>query len=209
MTIGNAAPADPASKRAGFVGLGLMGAPMAANLLTAGWNVTGWNRSPGAVRDLEALGGNAASHVADLRDEPVIIFMLPDLPFIEEAAAGLLEAWRAAPPAPGTLVVVMSSVSPVAVRAFGLAVADASGGSASVLDAPVSGGTVGAQRGTLQFRLMMRQRDKIVGEFATGILTARNIGRYSKAEYGDVRSYISRHWLCRSKRDDKISRVIL
>ncbi|MGN6442047.1 MAG: NAD(P)-binding domain-containing protein, partial [Arthrobacter sp.] len=50
-----------------------MGAPMAANLLTAGWNVTGWNRSPGAVRDLEALGGNAVSHVADLRDEPVII----------------------------------------------------------------------------------------------------------------------------------------
>ena len=149
MTIGNAAPTDPAPKSAGFVGLGLMGAPMAANLLTAGWNVTGWNRSPGAVRDLEALGGNAASHVADLRDEPVIIFMLPDLPFIEEAAAGLLEAWRAAPPAPGTLVVVMSSVSPVAVRAFGLAVADASGGSASVLDAPVSGGTVGAQRGTL------------------------------------------------------------
>jgi len=146
---GNAGPADPAPKRAGFVGLGLMGAPMAANLLTAGWNVTGWNRSPGAVRDLEALGGNAASHVADLRDEPVIIFMLPDLPFIEEAAAGLLEAWRAAPPAPGTLIVVMSSVSPIAVRAFGLAVADASGGSASVLDAPVSGGTVGAQRGTL------------------------------------------------------------
>jgi hypothetical protein len=67
----------------------------------------------------------------------------------------------------------------------------------------------GVQRRTLQSRLMMRQRDKIVGEFATGILTARNIGRYSKAEYGDVCSYISCHWLCRSKRDDKISRVIL
>lgn len=149
MTIGKAAPADPAPKRAGFVGLGLMGAPMAANLLTAGWQVTGWNRSPAAVIRLEALGGAGASHVADLRDEPVIIFMLPDLPVIEDAAAGLLEAWRAAPPAPGTLVVVMSSVSPVAVQAFGLAVAEASGGNASVLDAPVSGGTDGAQRGTL------------------------------------------------------------
>lgn len=46
MNNGNAGPADPAPKRAGFVGLGLMGAPMAANLLTAGWQVTGWNRSP-------------------------------------------------------------------------------------------------------------------------------------------------------------------
>ena len=133
----------------GFVGLGLMGAPMAANLLGAGWQVKGWNRSPAAVRDLEVLGGSGVGNVADLRDEPVIIFMLPDLPFIEESAAGLLAAWRTAPPAPGTLVVVMSSVSPVGVQAFGLAVAEASAGNASVLDAPVSGGTDGACRGTL------------------------------------------------------------
>ncbi len=133
----------------GFVGLGLMGAPMAANLLGAGWQVKGWNRSPAAVRDLELLGGSGVGNVADLRDEPVIIFMLPDLPFIEESAAGLLGAWRSAPPAPGTLVVVMSSVSPVGVQAFGLAVAEASAGNASVLDAPVSGGTDGARRGTL------------------------------------------------------------
>lgn len=133
----------------GFVGLGLMGAPMAANLVRAGWRVIGWNRSPAAVRDLELLGGAGAGNVADLRDEPVIIFMLPDLPFIEEASDGLLDAWRQKPPAPGTLVVVMSSVSPVGVQAFGLAVAQASAGNASVLDAPVSGGTVGAQRGTL------------------------------------------------------------
>lgn len=122
---------------------------MAANLVKAGWHVSGWNRSPSAVRDLKALGGNGVDRVADLRDQPVIIFMLPDLPYIEDAAAGLLEAWRAAPPAPGTVIVVMSSVSPVAVRAFGLAVAGASGGNASVLDAPVSGGTDGARQGTL------------------------------------------------------------
>ena len=149
MNSGNDALTNPAPKRAGFVGLGLMGAPMAANLLKAAWQVTGWNRSPSAVRDLESLGGSGVGHVADLRDEPVIIFMLPDLSFIEDAAAGLLDAWRSVPPARGTLVVVMSSVSPVAVRAFGLAVADASGGKATVLDAPVSGGTAGAQRGTL------------------------------------------------------------
>ncbi|TQJ58913.1 2-hydroxy-3-oxopropionate reductase [Arthrobacter sp. SLBN-83] len=149
MNNGNDALGNPAPNRAGFVGLGLMGAPMAANLLKAGWQVKGWNRSPAAVRELEELGGTGVDKVADLRDEPFVIFMLPDLPFIEEAAAGLLESWRDVPPTPGTLVVVMSSVSPAGVRAFGLAVADASGGNASVLDAPVSGGTDGARRGTL------------------------------------------------------------
>ncbi|ALV43875.1 2-hydroxy-3-oxopropionate reductase [Pseudarthrobacter sulfonivorans] len=126
-----------------------MGAPMAANLLKAGWSVTAWNRSTAAVDDFVGLGGSRARNVAALRDEPVIIFMLPDLSFIEDAASGLLDDWRLAPPPPGTLVVVMSSVSPVGVKAFGLAVADASGGNAIVLDAPVSGGTEGAQRGTL------------------------------------------------------------
>lgn len=76
---------------AGFVGLGLMGAPMADNLIKGGWSVSGWNRSPAAVRDLELLGGTGVESVADLRDEPIIIFMLPDLPHIEDAAAGLLE----------------------------------------------------------------------------------------------------------------------
>jgi 2-hydroxy-3-oxopropionate reductase len=95
------------------------------------------------------LGGSRASSVAALRNEPVIIFMLPDLSFIEDATSGLLAEWRMTPPRPGTLVAVMSSVSPVAVKVFGRAVAEASAGNAVVLDAPVSGGTEGAQRGTL------------------------------------------------------------
>jgi 2-hydroxy-3-oxopropionate reductase len=142
-------PLSGTARSAGFVGLGLMGAPMAANLLKAGWAVSAWNRSPAAVDAFVRLGGASVPNVAALRDEPVIIFMLPDLSFIEEAAAGLLAEWRLAPPEPGTLVVVMSSVSPVGVQAFGVAVAEASGGNATVLDAPVSGGTEGAQRGTL------------------------------------------------------------
>lgn len=133
----------------GFVGLGHMGAPMAANVLRAGWPLTVWNRSAGAVESLKAQGAQAAAHVADLRDHSVVIFMLPDLGFIIDAAAPLLDAWRAAPPAPGTAVVVMSSVSPQAVQAFGNDVAQASSGNAAVLDAPVSGGTVGAENGTL------------------------------------------------------------
>ncbi|MCF3141578.1 MULTISPECIES: NAD(P)-dependent oxidoreductase [unclassified Paenarthrobacter] len=134
-------------KRVGFVGLGLMGAPMAANIAKAGWAVTGWNRSDKAFRDLR--GVERAAEVAHLRDEDAIIFMLPDLPFIEEAAQALLESWRGAPPKPGTAVVIMSSVSPTAVQQFGQTVHEASGGNASVVDAPVSGGTKGAQDGTL------------------------------------------------------------
>ncbi|MET4136831.1 NAD(P)-dependent oxidoreductase [Pseudarthrobacter sp. PvP090] len=136
-------------KEAGFVGLGLMGAPMAANLLSAGWAVTAWNRSPAALEHSAALGGARVAGVEELRDTPVIIFMLPDLSYIEDAAAGLLAAWTETPPAAGTAVVVMSSVSPAAVQAFGARVARASGGNAVVVDAPVSGGTQGAVDGTL------------------------------------------------------------
>lgn len=136
-------------REAGFVGLGLMGAPMAANLLAAGWTVTAWNRSPAALDAFETLGGSRVARVEALRDQPVIVFMLPDLSDIEEASAALLAGWTASPPAPGTAVVVMSSVSPSGVRDFGARVAEASGGTAVVVDAPVSGGTKGAADGTL------------------------------------------------------------
>jgi len=136
-------------QRAGFVGLGLMGAPMAANLVKKGWSVTAWNRSSGALEEFRKRGGSAADNVEQLRDEPVIVFMLPDLAYIEDAAAGLLANWESSPPVPGTAVVVMSSVSPTAVKAFGQRVADASAGNALVVDAPVSGGTQGAIDGTL------------------------------------------------------------
>ncbi|MFE4545048.1 NAD(P)-dependent oxidoreductase [Arthrobacter sp. NPDC056727] len=135
--------------KAGFVGLGLMGAPMAANLVKKGWAVAAWNRSPGALEEFRKLGGSPADSVEQLRDEPVIVFMLPDLAFIEDAATGLLSSWQSSPPAPGTAVVVMSSVSPAAVRAFGQKVQEASAGNAAVVDAPVSGGTKGAMDGTL------------------------------------------------------------
>lgn len=107
------------TQRAGFVGLGLMGAPMTANLVNKGWAVTAWNRSPGALEGIRHVGGSAADSVELLRDEPVIVFMLPDLAYIEDAATGLLASWQSAPPAAGTALVVMSSVSPTRVKAFG------------------------------------------------------------------------------------------
>ncbi|MGR0160123.1 NAD(P)-dependent oxidoreductase [Paenarthrobacter nitroguajacolicus] len=135
------------SQRVGFVGLGLMGAPMASNIASAGWSVTAWNRTDAVFRRLPSV--QRAANVAELRNDDVIIFMLPDLPFIEEAAVDLLESWRDQPPKPGTAVVIMSSVSPTAVQLFGETVRQASSGNAVVVDAPVSGGTAGAQSGSL------------------------------------------------------------
>ncbi|WP_405472011.1 NAD(P)-dependent oxidoreductase [Paenarthrobacter ilicis] len=160
----------------GFVGLGLMGAPMAANLARAGWSVTAWNRSDAVFERLDGI--QRAAGVAEFRDQPVIIFMLPDLSFIEDAAGGLLDAWRAKPPQPGTAVVVMSSVSPEAVRAFGETVSSASGGNAVVVDAPVSGGTVGALNGTLAIMAGASQHDfdRLAPLFAAMGTTVRRMG---------------------------------
>ena len=165
-------------KEAGFVGLGLMGAPMAANLLNAGWSVTAWNRSPAALDQFAALGGRRVAGVEELRDTPVIIFMLPDLSYIEDAAAGLLAAWTEKPPAAGTAVVVMSSVSPGAVKEFGARVARASGGNAVVVDAPVSGGTKGAVEGTLAIMAGAGEEDfqRLVPLFSAMGSTVRRLG---------------------------------
>ncbi|HEY8295348.1 MAG TPA: NAD(P)-dependent oxidoreductase [Micrococcaceae bacterium] len=141
--------AETSTQTIGFIGLGLMGAPMAANLVRSGFRVAGWNRSPGALADLVSAGGERVESVLELRDASVLILMLPDLPYIRDALEPVLAHWQAAPPAPGTVVVVMSSVSPVGVRDFGLQVAGASAGNAVVIDAPVSGGTAGARAGTL------------------------------------------------------------
>ncbi|BCW67434.1 2-hydroxy-3-oxopropionate reductase [Arthrobacter sp. NicSoilB4] len=169
---------DTDRKEAGFVGLGLMGAPMAANLLKAGWAVSAWNRSPAALEEFEARGGVRVGGVEELRDAPVIIFMLPDLSYIEDAAAGLLASWSANPPAAGTALVVMSSVSPAAVQEFGARVARTSGGNAVVVDAPVSGGTTGAVEGTLAIMAGAGEEDfqRLVPLFNALGSTVRRLG---------------------------------
>lgn len=165
-------------KSAGFVGLGLMGAPMAANLLAGGWKVDAWNRSPGALAEFAELGGGRVDEVADLRDHSAIIFMLPDLSFIEEAAAGLLAMWSAKAPTAGTAVVVMSSVSPEGIRKFGQRVSAASGGNAVVVDAPVSGGTQGARDGTLAIMTGAAEADfdRLLPLLSTMGTTVRRMG---------------------------------
>lgn len=134
-----------APQRIGFIGLGIMGAPMAANLVKASYQVTGYNRSPAAVQRLAALGGRAATSVAEaVRDADVVITVLPDTPDVE--AVVLSDDGVLAHAPSGLLHIDMSSISPAASR--GVATRAAAAGVRS-LDAPVSGGEQGAVEGAL------------------------------------------------------------
>lgn len=129
----------------GFIGLGLMGKPMAQNLARAGATVVVHNRSQGAVEALVAegmLAGGSPAGVAAKAD--TVIMMLSDTPAVEAVllgADGVIDGLR-----PGTLVIDMGTTKVPRTRAFAEAVAEKGG---QYVDAPVSGGTIGAENGTL------------------------------------------------------------
>jgi 2-hydroxy-3-oxopropionate reductase len=129
----------------GFVGLGTMGREMALNLLKAGFAVCAYDVRKEAIDDLITRGATGAENPADAaRDADIVISMLPDTPQVEEivyAERGLL----ASPPR-GRLLVDMSTISPVAVRRMH---ADLKAAGVEFLDAPVSGGPVGAKNASL------------------------------------------------------------
>jgi 2-hydroxy-3-oxopropionate reductase len=133
------------SDRIGFIGLGVMGRPMAGHLLARGHRLTVHNRSRAAVDALVAAGANAAASPADVaRASDVVITMLPDTADVERVIAGdagVRDGLRA-----GAVVIDMSSISPVATRALAARVAERG---ATMLDAPVSGGEIGAKNATL------------------------------------------------------------
>src|SRR5258706_5616556 len=124
----------------GFIGLGVMGKPMAKHLIAKGHHVTVYNRSKGAVDELVAAGATAAKSPSDVAQQStIVITMVPDTPDVEAVITGpdgVLAALR-----PGTVVIDMSSISPVATKRLASLVA-AKGG--TMLDAPVSGGEIGA-----------------------------------------------------------------
>jgi 2-hydroxy-3-oxopropionate reductase len=128
-----------------FIGLGIMGAPMAGHLIDAGHDVVGYNRSRPAVDKLVERGGRAASSVADaVRDAEVVITMVPDSPDVEDVALGADGAYATAKS--GTLHIDCSTIRPDVARV--LAAAGHERG-IRVVDAPVSGGEAGAKEGTL------------------------------------------------------------
>ena len=129
----------------GFVGLGIMGAPMAGHLVDAGHDVVGYNRSRPAVDALVERGGRAAGSVAEaVRDAEVVFTMVPDSPDVEDVALGPDGVYASAEP--GTLHVDCSTIRPDVARALAAA-GDERG--VRVVDAPVSGGEAAAEEGTL------------------------------------------------------------
>ncbi|MGC4085439.1 MAG: NAD(P)-dependent oxidoreductase [Vicinamibacterales bacterium] len=133
----------------GFIGLGVMGRPMAKHILTKGYPVVVYNRSRPAVDALVEAGATAATSAADVaKQATVVITMVPDTPDVDavlNGPDGVLSTLRA-----GSVVIDMSSISPVATRGFAAAV-EAAG--SSMLDAPVSGGEIGAINATLSIMI--------------------------------------------------------
>ena len=131
--------------RIGFVGLGLMGKPMAGHLVKAGYGVTVHNRSRAAVDELAAQGARVATSVREVAaNSDVVITMLPDAPDVEAVVLGpdrLVSGAR-----PGLIHVDHSTIAPEAARR--IADVEARAGIEN-LDAPVSGGDIGAKNATL------------------------------------------------------------
>jgi len=131
--------------KVGFVGLGIMGKPMCRNLLKAGHSVTVFDIFPAAVAEMVGAGATAASSAqAAAACSEVTITMLPDGPEVEAAVLGSNGVLAVAKP--GTVIVDMSSISPIVAQKVGAACAQAGVG---FIDAPVSGGEPKAIDGTL------------------------------------------------------------
>src|SRR5436190_1974338 len=124
----------------GFIGLGVMGKPMAKHLIQKGYRLSVHSRSPAPVAELTALGAERCDRpVAVAEASDVIITMLPDTPDVEMVLTGddgVLSGLRER-----AVVIDMSSISPVVTKRLSTQITERGG---AMLDAPVSGGEVGA-----------------------------------------------------------------
>ncbi len=131
--------------KVGFVGLGLMGAPMSRNLLKAGHTVKAWNRTKSKVDAFVADGGEAASSPQDAATgADVVITMVTDSPDVQAVVLG--ESGVVHGMSSGTVLIDMSTISPEVTREIGV---ELSSHGVQMLDAPVSGGVLGAQNAAL------------------------------------------------------------
>jgi 3-hydroxyisobutyrate dehydrogenase len=132
-------------ERVGFIGLGIMGRGMARNILKAGFPLRVWNRTASRMDELAAEGAGPASSPGDLAfHSDIIITCVSDTPDVEQVLlgeGGVIHGAR-----PGSLVIDMSTISPQATQRIAAQLAERH---IHMLDAPVSGGSEGAARGTL------------------------------------------------------------
>jgi 2-hydroxy-3-oxopropionate reductase len=151
--------------RIGVIGLGIMGAPMARNLLRAGHAVTVMSRTRARVEGLVAEGATPAdSPAAVARAVDAVVTMLPDTPDVEAVIAGPGGVLEGA--ARGLLAIDMSTIAPAAARTLAARAAEAG---VALLDAPVSGGEQGAVAGTLS---IMVGGERAAFERATPVFAA-------------------------------------
>lgn len=171
-------------KTVGFIGLGVMGRPMAAHLVTSGHAVKGFSRSATTREAARVVGIPLADSIADaVGVADVVITMLPDSPDVEQVALGedgVLEHMAA-----GATYIDMSTIRPDTARRIAGRFSDAGHG---VLDAPVSGGEAGAKEGTLSIMIggeatiLAEQRDLLgaMGSTLTHV-GAAGAGQVTKA----------------------------
>lgn len=137
------------AERIGFIGLGIMGRGMAHNILGAGFPLTVWNRTASRADALVQAGALVAQSPADLAaHSDIIISCVSDTPDVERVLIG--ENGVIAGVASGALVIDMSTISPQATREIGAKLAEKN---VAMLDAPVSGGSEGAAKGTLSIMI--------------------------------------------------------
>jgi 3-hydroxyisobutyrate dehydrogenase len=132
-------------EKVGFIGLGIMGMPMARNLLKAGFEVVAYNRTKSKAEQLAKEGAKKADSPRELAMEcPVVITIVSDTPDVEEVILGkdgVIEGIK-----PGSVVIDMSTISPQATQEIAARLKEKG---SHMLDAPVSGGEQGAIKGTL------------------------------------------------------------
>lgn len=135
--------------RIGFIGLGLMGQPMSLNLIKAGFPLVVWSRTQSKADPVVAAGASLAASPAEVaRRSDVVITIVSDSPDVEQVVLGpdgVIEGARR-----GAVVVDMSTISPAVTRSMAHRLAEKG---VAMLDAPVSGGTTGAQNGTLSIMI--------------------------------------------------------
>lgn len=133
------------AERIGFIGLGIMGGGMASNLVRAGFELSVWNRTASRAEPVVALGATLRASPAEVaQNSDIVITCVSDTPDVEHVILGdegILEGARS-----GMLVIDMSTISPQATRTLAEKLSEAG---VAMLDAPVSGGSEGAARGTL------------------------------------------------------------
>lgn len=142
-------------ERIGFIGLGIMGQGMTRNLLKAGFELRVWNRTASRMDPLVEAGAQAAGSPAELAAESdIIITCVSDTPDVEAVVLGSEGVIHGA--RPGALVVDMSTISPAVTRRIAAQLAEKG---VHMLDAPISGGSEGAAKGTLAIMVGGREQD--------------------------------------------------